>query len=86
MTVTLKLKSEGGNGGALKVYCSTEVAAAAGEQEGGDGDAPDVGLGLTPIESLTPDLEALIASGEMTREEARAIAIGGDDKQGEGKQ
>ena len=32
-------------------------------------------LGLAPLDSLTPDLEALIASGEMTREEATAIAL-----------
>ena len=39
----------------------------------GGGDSAD---GLAPIESLTPDLEALIAAGEMTREEARAVASG----------
>jgi hypothetical protein len=36
--------------------------------------ADSANLGLAPIESLTPDLEALIATGEMTREEARAVA------------
>ena len=35
----------------------------------------DTGLGLAPLDSLTPDLEAMIASGEMTREEATAIAM-----------
>ena len=39
----------------------------------GGGDSAD---GLAPIESLTPDLEALIAAGEMSREEARAVASG----------
>ena len=53
------------------------VKAAAAPADAADAAASDAS-GLAPIESLTPDLEALIAAGEMTREEARAVAFGGD--------